>query len=233
MNLAELSLVDLFGTLVGFFFTLCVFSYIFGDNVLFRIAIYVFVGVSAGYAAVITWNSVILSQMIKPILGGPQSERLLALMPLLLSVLLFFKLSNKMSGVGNLPVAFMVGVGAAAAIGGGVLGSLIPQMSASINMFDLQLASQRGDSWLGMLGKGSVVLIGTITTLVYFHFGARRIPGSPPRRLAVIEILGWIGQIFIAVTLGAIFAGVYAASLMAFIERLNSLLDFFLLFLPK
>jgi len=233
MNLAEMSLVDLFGTLMGFFFTLCVFSYVFGDNILFRIAIYVFVGVSAGYAAVITWYSVILPQLIRPILGGPQTERLLALIPLLLSVLLLFKLSNKMSAIGNLPVAFMVGVGAAAAIGGGVLGTLIPQMNASINMFDGQAAAQGGGSWLGMVGEGSVVLFGTITTLVYFHFGARRIPGKPPRRLAVIEILGWVGQFFIAITLGAIFAGVYAASLIAFIERFNSLLDFFSLFLPK
>jgi hypothetical protein len=37
----------------------------------------------------------------------------------------------------------------------------------------------------------------------------------------VVELLARIGQIFIAITLGALFAGIFAASITALIERLD------------
>ena len=64
------------------------------------------------------------------------------------------------------------------------------------------------------------MLVGTITTLVYFHFGAKATAGGPQRSKLVIW-LGWIGQVFIAITLGVLFAGVIAAALTALIERMN------------
>jgi hypothetical protein len=69
------------------------------------------------------------------------------------------------------------------------------------------------------------MLVGTITTLVYFHFGARSTPDGPQRSKLVI-VLGWIGQIFIAITLGVLFAGVFAAAMTALIERLNFIWSF-------
>jgi hypothetical protein len=64
-------------------------------------------------------------------------------------------------------------------------------------------------------------------TLVYFHFGVRTQTGQPARKPAWIEITGMIGQGFIAVALGAVFAGVYAAALAAFVDRMYFLWDFF------
>ena len=69
------------------------------------------------------------------------------------------------------------------------------------------------------------MLLGTITTLVYFHFGAKSTPDGPQRSRLVI-VLGWIGQVFIAITLGVLFAGVFAASMTALIERLNFIWSF-------
>lgn len=41
----------------------------------------------------------------------------------------------------------------------------------------------------------------------------------------LIQILGRIGQVFIAITLGALFAGVLSAALAALIERLAFLIN--------
>ena len=41
------------------FFTLCIFSYLLGDNPFYKIAEHIFVGVSAGYIAVYTFWSTI------------------------------------------------------------------------------------------------------------------------------------------------------------------------------
>ena len=231
MSIAQLSLPDLIGVTLGFIFTLMVFSYIFGDNVLFRIAIYIFIGVSAGYAAVVAFYNVIWPQMLQPLIFGAQSDRLYVLFPTLLGVLLLFKASPRLTRVGNPAIAYLVGVGVATMIGGAVVGTIFPQVQASINVFD-EGAYLEGSGVLGQLFKGSVILIGTLATLIYFHFGVRRKAEHPPTRPQWIEWIAWVGQIFIAITFGAVFAGVYAADLTAFIERLNFIIDFLFSIIP-
>jgi hypothetical protein len=120
-------------------------------------------------------------------------------------------------------MAFLVGVGAAVAIGGAVMGTLFPQTRASMNAFDLTGA---GQYWLERLSEGAVMLVGTVTTLVYFHYGAKATP-SGPQRPKLVSLLGWVGQVFIAVTFGVLFAGVFVAAMTALIERLNFLITFF------
>jgi hypothetical protein len=68
-------------------------------------------------------------------------------------------------------------------------------------------------------------MVGTISTLAYFHFGVRQVTDQTAKRPKWLEVVALIGQVFIAITLGALFAGVYAASLTALIERLKFLGD--------
>lgn len=221
MNPVDLSTPDLIGSFLGFGFTLMIFSYVFGDNALFRLGIHIFIGVASGFAAVIAWYNVIWPQLLLPLFTGSQGERLSLIAPLVLSGLLLFKASPRLSHLGNLPVALLVGVGAATAIGGAVLGTIFPQASAAINLFDLQAARQGEGNLALTLVKGILILVGTLATLIYFHFGVRERPGQPSRRPEWIESLAWIGQIFIAITLGALFAGVYTAALTALVERIH------------
>lgn len=228
MSLASLNLAEMAGALLGLVFTLAIFSYLLGDNPLFRIAVAIFVGVAAAYALVVAWYSVLWPQLIIPLLSGSPSERVFALAPLALSLLLLLKVFPKYSSLGNPAMAYLVGVGAAAAIGGAVLGTLIPQANASINLLDMQAAAQSGTPWWIKLAEGSVILVGALSSLVYFHFGSRQAPGERPRRLEAIEMVSWVGGFFIAVAFGVIFAGVYAAALTAFLERVQSILAIFL-----
>jgi hypothetical protein len=183
------------------------------------VAVYIFVGVSAGYVAAVAWWQVLYPKVFVPLLTGSFLERLLALIPLVLGVLLLMKLSPRTAWLGTPSVAFLVGVGAAVAVGGAVVGTLLPQTQASFNVFNPTSATE---SWLARLFFGAIMLVGTITTLVYFHFGAKATAGGPQRSKLVVW-LGWIGQVFIAITLGVLFAGVFAASMTALIERLNSI----------
>jgi hypothetical protein len=212
-----ISFHDLVTGIFSFLLTMMILSYLIGDNPAFRVAVYIFVGVSAGYVAAVVWWQVLYPRLLVPLLTGSFSERLLPLIALFLGVLLLAKLSPRTAWLGNPSIAFLVGVGAAVAVGGAVMGTLIPQTQASINVFDL---SNAGQYWLEQLFFGTIMLVGTITTLVYFHFGVESTPGGPQRGKLVI-ILGWIGQIFIAITLGALFAGVFTAAMTALIERLN------------
>ena len=226
MTTPGVTLADLLGGFVGLWLTLLVFSYLLGDNVLFRVAIHIFIGVAAGFSAVVAFYNVILPQLILPLLGGSQGERLLLLVPLVLSILLLAKISPRMARWGNVSMAYLVGVGAAVAIGGALLGTLFPQVEATINLFDLQFGQESGSSIFFQFVNGSIVLVGALTTLAYFHFGISAKSNQPSQRPAWIEWLAQIGKVFIAIAFGVLFAGVYSAALMALIERLYFIVDF-------
>jgi hypothetical protein len=225
MNLANLSLSDLAGMTLGFFLTLMVLSYVIGDNALFRVAIHIFIGVAAGYAAVVAWYNVIWPQLVSPAIFGTSSERMLVIFPLLVGVLMLFKVSPRFSALGNPSMAFLLGVGMATAVAGSILGTVLPQSLATMNLFDPDTLPA-GGNFIIRIGSGSVILLGTLATLAYFHFGVRQSQNKPPARPLWLKVVAWVGQVFIAITFGVIFAGVYTAALTALIERVAFLRDF-------
>jgi hypothetical protein len=209
----------------SFLLTLMVLSYLIGDNPLFRIAIYLFIGVSAGYAAAVAWYDVLYPHLVLPLLTGSLLDRLLlGLIPLILCLLMLLKLFPGTTRMGTLPLALLVGIGAAVAVGGAVMGTIFPQTQATMNLFQL---SQLGGNWLGQLWNALVMLVGTISTLAYFHFGAHPTATGPKRNRAV-EAISRVGQVFIAVTFGVLFAGAFTAAMTALIERVGALSTFIL-----
>jgi hypothetical protein len=69
--------------------------------------------------------------------------------------------------------------------------------------------------------------VGTVATLLYFQYGATKRADQPPTRPAAVELLAQVGRVFIAITLGALFAGVFSAALAALIERMDAILQVF------
>jgi len=220
--------LDLITGAISFLFTLLILSYVFGDNPLFKIGTYIFVGVSAGYIAAVAWWQVLWPRLLHPLIFSsiPLKEKGLLLVPLLGALLIFMKISPRLSGMGRIVMAFLVGVGAAVTIAGALTGTLMPQVLGTINAFDMTSVRGKDVSFLiEAVTNGAIILAGTVFSLSYFHFGARpKADGS--RRLGLIELFAWVGRVFIGITLGAIFAGVYAAALTALIERLSSLINF-------
>lgn len=215
---------DILGTFVGLVLTLLIFSYLIGDNLLFRFAIHVFIGVAAGFVMVLAFRSILAPRLLEPLLTGDLWTRIMALFPLGLSLLLLAKVFPRFSGLGSPVMALLVGVGAAVAVGGATLGTLFPQSLATVNMFDTG-AVPPGETVGGMLLNGAVILLGTVTSLAYFRFHVR----SPQPLWS--RAISWVGQAFIAITLGVVFAGVYTAALTALIERLTAFVDFIRLFM--
>jgi hypothetical protein len=152
-------------------------------------------------------------------------DRGLAILPLVGGGFLLMKISPRTARLGNLPLAYLVGVGAAVAVGGSVLGTILPQAQAAAGAFS---PARLANDWFVYLVNGFLMLLGTITTLAYFHFGAKATPSGPVQR-RLVRVLGWVGQFFVAITLGVIFAGVFTAAITALIERLNSVLSFILM----
>ena len=72
MNLAESA--DLIGAIVGFALTIMIFSYLFGDNALFRVAIHIFIGAAAAYATMVVVYNIFWYQLIVPLLLSPLEQ---------------------------------------------------------------------------------------------------------------------------------------------------------------
>jgi hypothetical protein len=210
--------IELISTAIGLLLTLMIFSYLLGDNPLFRLAIYLFVGISSGYAAAATWHYILLPRiMALPWTEIPQLA--LGVIPIVFAISLLFKFSPRTAWIGSFAMAILVGVGTAAAIAGAVIGTLLPQAQAAIDTFGRPLDVQR---FLG----GGVTLAATVLTLASFHFGASRAPDGTVKRNRILEIVAWLGRFVIAITLGLLFAGVYMTALTAMIERLSSIINF-------
>jgi hypothetical protein len=219
-----MTLADLIWMLVSLLLTLLVLSYLFGDNPVFRVTTYIFVGIAAGYVATIVIYQVIWPRLLRPILVGGLGERIFALIPLLLGILLLARLFPEISPMGTLPMSYLVGLGAAITIGGSILGTIFGQSKGTFALFNLSAGTVPG-SVIGSLVMGSLVLLGTITSLVYFQFTASQKAQQPVQRAQWVEVLSRIGQVFIVITLGALFAGVYLAAIAALVDRVSFIRD--------
>lgn len=196
-------------------FTVLILSYVVGDNSAFRLAIHVFIGISAGYVAAIVLLQVIANKMISPLFSGLNGETTFVVIPsLILGLLLLTKMSPRIEWMGRPVVAFLVGTGAAAAVAGAVSGTIYPQTAGSVNGIGQDLV------------KGVLVLLGTVATLAYFQFTLLGNKAPTGRRGWLIASIALVGQVFIAITFGTLFAGVFSAALTALVDRIESIVLF-------
>ncbi len=203
---------DIIWGIIGFLLSIMVFSYLIGDNPLFRFAIHLFIGVSTGILTVVILYQVLYPRLVLPFINGNATQMVITMIPLVLAILLLFKSSSQTANAGNIPSAFLLGAGAALTVGGIVLGTLLPQSMAAMLPF--------GEGYtIGEKLEAAFILFATVSTLLYFYFGARLDIGKPLHRPAWIEWSARIGQIFILITLGAVFAGVYVTAMTALSER--------------
>jgi hypothetical protein len=209
-----------FWLLLSFILTVMIFSYIFGDNPLFRIAAYLFVGVSSAYVLVLVFYQILVPKLIMPLFSGDTNQRIIQLIPIVLSILLLFKLSKKTSIVGDFSLAFLVGSGAAIILTSAFTGTLLPMIDMITEPFSIDsLSIQR---FFG----GIFILIGAISSLIYFQFSKRTSSTNSSIISKILHTISQIGMIFIGITLGSVFAGVIISAVIALIERLNFIITF-------
>lgn len=181
-------------TVAGAVLTLMVFSYLLGDNFLYRIAIHVLIGAAAAYILLTAVENVIIPWVNVMILAQPvQLTRAgVGLLPFMVGILLFFKSSTRFIRLGNLGLMIVLGIGTGLALWGAISGTLFPLSLETIRDFTPQNVI-----------NGLIALVGTLTVLVYFtYIGVRRSSGEVEQILPV-RAAGLVGRGFLMVTLGA------------------------------
>lgn len=200
---------DFIGLLVGLTLTLCIYSYLFiGDRVPYRLAIHILVGASAAYAVV-----VVVQQVFEPVYRtitenpGP-ADTVYLLVPILLALFLLLRRLRAASWVGNIPLALLVGVGAAIAFLGALTGTLWPQLTGTY--------ANTSDPLRGIL-----IAVLAALTLLSFQFTAFRAGGSgvwEPARWQ--QGIVWLGRAVLMITFGALFAALLNTSFVLLAGRI-------------
>lgn len=206
--------VDLIVNITAAVLTLIVLSRIIGDNPLFRGAQYLFVGVSLGYAFIVLYHQVLVPTLLGIVRNLNNPPELLALlMPLLLALLFLPRITRRQGGswLAMIPLGVIFGVGAALALVGALVGTLVPQILATMPVVGAGVAQLAG---------AVVLAIGVIITLSYFFFTSRSEKGAGPLAQGSARAGRWL----MMVTFGFFFAGALVTYLTALSERFEFLI---------
>ena len=200
--------------------TLFIFSFLYKDNPLFKLAENLYVGVSVGYTIVKTYDTVIVNLIWKPIVENHEWS---LLVPVAIGMLMLTRYVPKAAWLSRYAFAFIVGVGAGLAIPRTVSSFILKQIEDTVRPL---LILVPGDgvtfSW-NLLNPASsvnviIVLLGVGSVLFYFFFSVEH--SGPGRTVART------GVMFLMIAFGAAFGYTVMARMSLLIGRLTDLIEY-------
>jgi hypothetical protein len=169
------------GILTAAGLTLALFSFLYDDNPLFKIAEHLYVGVAAGYGLALVWFQVILADLVNPIyLSSEQGTKLWTLIvPSILGILLVMRIVPKLGWLSRISFAYVVGFGAGISIPAYIASQLLEQVHPTL---------APAARWHGADG---FILLGALVLIVAAFFVTRR--GS-----SELGLSGWLGPVLLS-----------------------------------
>ena len=186
---------DLGGTLatwVAALATLAVWSYLVGARRIFELVQYLLAGLATGYLVLLAIRDVLVPRLVSPLLASPRDH--LLLVPALALVGLLVGATWLPRRATAPATAILVGGIAAFALGGAVIGTILPQMAAALPINEASSPSIAGQF---------LSLAITALVLIAFLHGAPR--GAVTMRAATLGrwlliggIGGWLGFLVVS-----------------------------------
>ncbi len=219
------------GLIVAAGLTLVMYSFLYRDNPLYKIAENLYVGVGLGYLAIITWRTALRPEIYEPLLNSPTTDAFLdALLhrsvPIILGVLLLTRLSRKHGWLSRYSYGLMIGWGAGLGIPLVTHSYILQQLKAAISPFQSDVAGSAaaadlftGTWWLGVflpMFGAVVVMVGTVSVLYYFFFSVKQ--------ERVGKAVSKVGILFLMVSFGASFGYTVMGRVSLLIGRVQFLL---------
>ena len=221
----QFSLSRTLGIWIAALFTLFILSFLYKDNPLYKIAESVVVGVSAAYWMVVGFWTTIVPNLLGKLspgwikswaMPGLNTEaELIYLIPLVMGVMLLWRLAPKGSWISRWPLAFIIGTTAGIRLIGFLHADFLGQIRNTIMSLVVTTPETGFDFWDSM--KNVVVVIGVLSTIVYFFFS--------------IEHKGYVGKIaklgiwFMMITFGAAFGYTVMGRIALLAIRIEFLLN--------
>jgi hypothetical protein len=172
--------------------TIGVWAYLVGERRFFRLAQHLLAGLATGYLVLLAVREVLVPRLLQPLISDPAANALL--WPALALTIAMAAARWLPRPVVAIPVAVLVAGTAAFALGGAVVGTLLPQMAGAV------LAPGLAP---GAVLNGIIGLIITVLVLLAFLHGAprRRVlvgAAGAGRWLLLAGIGGWLGFLLVS-----------------------------------
>jgi hypothetical protein len=211
---------SLFGAWMATGLTLFIFSFLYKDNPLFKLAEHLYVGVSVGYTIVKAYDTVIVHLIVKPIV---EQGEITLLIPVAIGLLMLTRYVPKAAWMSRYAFAFIVGLGAGLAIPRTISSFILKQIEDTVRPL---LSMAGGDGLtvsMNVLNPASninavIILIGVSSVLFYFFFS---IEHSGPGKMVART-----GIVFLMIAFGAAFGYTVMARMSLLIGRLTDLIEF-------
>ncbi|MGH7232664.1 MAG: hypothetical protein ACREJU_15105 [Nitrospiraceae bacterium] len=213
-----------FETLVGAWvaagLTLFIFTFLYKDNPLFKLAEHLYIGISVGYTIVKTYDTVVVRLIYEPMVKQGDWSLLI---PLGIGVLMLARYVPKATWLSRMAFAFIVGVGSGLAIPRIVSSYILKQIEDTVRPLASMIPGEGLTFTYGLAQPSSnlnaiILLIGVISVLFYFFFS---IEHAGPVRVATRT-----GILFLMVSFGAAFGYTVMARMSLLIGRLSDLIEY-------
>jgi len=210
--------MEFFWTTVAAVLTLCVFSFLYKDNPLYKFVEHLFVGVAAGYVVAVQFHNVFVPNIWHPLIKG---HDLMPLVPLCLGMLLFARFLPRGGWISLWPLSLIVGTYAGLAVIGFASGDLAIHIKANlIPIIDVKSVgdfTQRPGLFTFLEAiSNPIIVFGLICTLSCFFFSKEL--------EKVTRVTSKIGIAFLMIGFGAGYGYTVMTRIALLIDR------FFLLF---
>ncbi len=203
-------MTETIGLWVAALFTIGIYSFLYKENPLYRLAEHLVIGISLGYFIVISYMRVLEPRLIEPISNGEQGAWLL-LIPAILGILYITRFFPKVAWLSRYPMAFLMGAGMGVGFPLSMKAQVLRQLEASLIPL-----YKTGMSWEIVLGN-VVMVLGTLAALIYFFF-------SKPHKGLFFGTGSKIGIWVIMVGFGATFGFTVMGRISLLIGRIQFLL---------
>ncbi|MGE5579375.1 MAG: hypothetical protein ACM3WU_04945 [Bacillota bacterium] len=185
--------------------TIMLFSVVFADSPLYKVAEHLYVGLYAGYTVVVTWFNYI----------RPSSQDIIAnqkyhlLIPICLGLLVYTRYISGWQWLARYNAAFVVGVGSGLILARDFKSLLLDQVTATFK--PLWVAGKAGASL-----NNAVIVLGVVSVISHFLFTTKR--------QSVVGRLGSVGRAVMMIAFGSAFGNTVMSRVSLFLGRMQFLL---------
>ncbi len=200
--------------------TLFIFSFLYKDNPLFKLAENLYVGVSVGYTIVKTYDSVIVHLIWKPII---ENKEWTLLIPVAIGLLMLTRYVPKSAWLSRYAFAFIVGVGSGLAIPRTISSYILKQIEDTVRPLVMLVPGEGVSFTWNLLNPASslntiIILVGVSSVLFYFFFSIEH--------TGLGKAVARTGILFLMIAFGAAFGYTVMARMSLLIGRLTDLNEF-------
>jgi len=197
------------GTWLAALLTLGIMSFLYKDNLYYKICEAIFIGISAGlWFITYFWDSLYRIAWI----GVVHEGRYVLLGGVVLGVMMLMRLFGKIGWIARWPLAFIVGATAGLKMMVYFTTNAMAQIHGTVND---TMAAFGGSGLYDVVGR-IVILIGTVTGLVYFYFSKEH--------KGLFGGVAKVGTWFLMITFGASFGYTVMSRMSLLLGRIDFLL---------